>query len=133
MSLTEPEAVAAIALLAMYSDEVLAPEEDDALRDHLLSYPLFQDVDEDELGQMLVALEKGSRKDGGEALLAEACRHVGEFFAPTAFYIAVDIIAADGKVEVVESDFLARLRQLLKLPDEQARAITHVVSIARRA
>lgn len=113
--LSEQEGVAGIALLAMFADGIIAPEEDDVLRERLSGYPFFMNVSEAQLGIMLERLERYSHEHGGESLLIASAAAARPRLAATAFDIALDIIEADGEVVTEESTFLKRLRALLAL------------------
>lgn len=128
----EREAVAAIALLAMYSDHVLASEEDERLRTHLRSFPLFDEIEERDLGALLQRLERESRERGGQSLLERSCGRLRAWIRPTAFLVACDIVASDGRLAEEESRFLAQLAKLLDLPETTARHILEVVEIRTR-
>jgi tellurite resistance protein len=130
--MTRRDAVAGLALLAMYADGVLAPEEDDALREHLLTFPLFEQMDDAELGRFLATLESLSRERGGDELFEACCDALDERLRPTAFLVAADVVASDGKVEPSESAFLARLEKRLAIPRAQAEAILDVTRIRRQ-
>jgi hypothetical protein len=111
---SDREGVAGVALLAMFADGVIAEEEDEVLRDRLLQYPLFSDVDDDGLGRVL--------QRECAAAIAPALR-------PTAFLIAAEIVVADGDVAPEEDEYLALAAKALAFPEAQARAILDVVMI----
>lgn len=133
MIASEREGVAGIALLAMFADGVIAAEEDELLRERLLAYPLFQDLDDEGLGEVLERLERRSSQVGAGKLLDECVGAIGPRLAPTAYLLAAEIVAADGEVAPEEDAFLARLRKGLGLPDANARAIHDVLAIRARS
>ncbi|GEM_PF-4202020 len=129
---TDREGVAGVALLAMFADGVIAQEEDEVLRERLLQYPLFSDVDEDGLGRVLARLAAASRERGVDVVLREWASAIAPALRPTAFVIAAEIVAADGEVAPEEDDYLARAAKALQLPAAQAQQILDVVAMRLR-
>ncbi|MEA3199787.1 MAG: hypothetical protein QOE90_1215 [Thermoplasmata archaeon] len=132
MPLTEREGVAGIALLAMYADGVIMAEEDDLIRERLLQFPFFLELDEDALGRVLAAVEAHGEKVGPEKLLAESAAAVGPRLRPTAYLLATEVVMADGDYAPEEDEYLQKLRKALALSDEQARSIHEAVEIRAR-
>lgn len=129
---TEREGVAGVALLAVYADGVIVEEEDEVLRDRLLQYPLFSDVDEDGLGRALARLAGAAQAKGADLLLRECASVIPPALRPTAFLIAAEIVAADGEIAAEEDDYLLDAAKALALPEAQARQILDVVAIRAR-
>lgn len=71
--LTQREAIAAIAMLAMDADGALGAEEDGALRDLLMDSDAFAGATQRELSDVLVAVERHHQKLGGGGLRQVAC------------------------------------------------------------
>lgn len=122
-TLTQREGVAGVALLAMFSDGIIVAEEDDVLRAHLSAYPPFEEISERQLSEMLARLESLAAQRGEQALLEMSCSAIDSDLAPLAFLVAADIIAADGLVVLIESDFLLDLQQRLKLSSLQVEQV----------
>jgi uncharacterized tellurite resistance protein B-like protein len=129
---TDREGVAGVALLAMYADGVIAQEEDDVLRERLLEYPLFADLDDDGLGRVLERLSAASRERGAETMLRDWAAAIAPALRPTAFLIAAEIVAADGEVAPEEDDYLARAAKALELPPARSSQIVEVLAIRLR-
>lgn len=121
--LTPREGIAGIAFLAMFSDGVVAPEEDDALHDYVASMTHFEGASEREIADLLVRLERLERQHGDRALLDSCCAAVAGEHGRLAFAVAADILAADGSVAVEESEFLLELQRGLGLSDHDARKV----------
>lgn len=130
-TLTQREGVAGIALLAMFSDGIIAPEEDEVLRAHLATYPPFDSIPDHQLGEMLARLEAIATQNGEKALLEMSCGALTTEHAELAFLVAADIIAADGEVVLAESDFLTDLQKRLKLAPAQVERIFSEVESRR--
>ena len=111
--LTDREGVAGIAMLAMFADGIIRPEEDDVLRARLQEHPLFADASEGEVGRILAKLERASREAGADALLRACCDVVRAEFADQAMALATEIVQADEEVADAERDYLGALQQLL--------------------
>ena len=132
MAYTEREGVAGIALLAMYADGVIVQVEDEVLRERLLQYPLFSDLDEDGLSEVLVRMEAETRARGEEAMMAACAAAIGPWLRPTAYLVAAEIVVADDDVAPEETDYLARLRKTLGLDEAQAKPLLEAVAIRAR-
>lgn len=132
MSLTEREGVAGVAMLAMYADGVIMAEEDDLIRERLLQFPFFSEMDDDALGRVLSAIERHSEKVGPERLLLEASAVIGPRLRPTAYLLATEVVIADGDYAPEEDEYLQKLRKALALSDDQARSIHEAVEIRSR-
>ena len=126
------EAVAALALLAMYSDGVIAPEEDATVRERLGQFPLFEDMDDIELGRVLAAIAQRIKTDGDARVIAAACTAIPAPLRPTAFLLAAEVIASDGEVLLDESQYLARLEKELGIGSEAAMRIREVTGLRLR-
>lgn len=129
---SDREGVAGLALLAMFADGVIAPEEDEILRERLAQFPLFSDVDDDALGRVLARLADAASARGAELLMRECAAAVPPALRPTAFLIAAEIVVADGEVAPEETDYLQRAAKALALPEAQARRILDVLAIRAR-
>jgi len=129
MAWSEREGVAGVALLAMFADGVIAAEEDEILRERLLSYPLFEGMDDDALGEVLERLERRSEEVGPERLLDECAAALTPRLRPTAYMLAAEVIAADGVVVEEEDAFLARVRKTLGLAASTADAVREMVTV----
>lgn len=129
MHLSDREAVAAIALMAMYADEHIAAEEDATLRERLIQFPLFEQMPDNELGDILGRIESHIRAKGREAVMVECIRAIEPWLRPTAFLLAAEVVAADGTVALSESSFLSRLRKDFELPDATTKQIFEVTKM----
>ena len=132
MSLSDREGVAALAMLAMYADQHIAPEEDATLRARLCQFPLFEDMPDPELGDILVRIDKRIRKDGADRVIVEAASVVQPHLRATAFLLASEIVAADGTVALQESTYLGRLKKELHVDDRTADRIFEVTQMRLR-
>lgn len=132
MSFNDREGIAALALLAMYSDGVIAPEEDATLRERLGQFPLFEDMDEIEMGRVLVDISRKIKAEGEERVLSEACAAISSALRPTAFLLAAEVVASDGEVMLEESEYLARVEKALGLSADAASRIREVTGLRLR-
>ena len=131
--LTPQEALAGVALLAMDADGVLAGEEDEQLRDLLLSHDAFRDHDEETLGEVLASAERQARKLGLDAFLAQARVALDEDGRAAAFAIAADVVCADETLGDEESEFLLRIERGLGLSRATADLVLETLGVTRAA
>lgn len=130
--LSDREGVAALAMLAMYADDHIAPEEDAMLRARLCQFPLFEDIPDADLGHILATIEKRIRAQGADRTIGEAASVVQPHLRATAFLLASEIVAADGHVALQESTYLARLKKELHVDDRTADRIFEVTQLRLR-
>lgn len=132
MTLSDREGVAALAMLAMYADHHIAAEEDATLRSRLCQFPLFEDMPDPELGEVLSRIDKRIRAEGADKTMVEAARVVQPHLRATAFLLCVEVVAADGAVVLQESAFLAQLKKELHVDDRTADRIFEVTELRLR-
>lgn len=132
MTLSDREGVGALAMLAMYADQHIAPEEDATLRARLCQFPLFEDMPDAELGEVLARIEKRIRVEGVEKTITDAAAIVQPHLRATAFLLCAEVVAADGHVALQESAFLARLKKELHVDDRTADRIFEVTQLRLR-
>lgn len=127
--MSDRESVAALAMLAMYADGHIAAEEDATLRARLCQFPLFEDLPDPELSDVLVRIERRIRADGLDRILQECASAVQPHLRATAFLLAAEIVASDGSVLLQESTYLARLKKELQVDDRTADRIFEVTRL----
>lgn len=128
--LTEREALAGVALCAMYADGVADAEEDEDLVAVLTGLEAFADADEDAVRDALVRANEVSADLGDDALLDACCASLPSHLKPMAYAVALDIVGADGAVVAGELGFAHRLQKRLGLTDEECGAIRRAVEAA---
>lgn len=128
--LTDREALAGVALCAMYADGVAGAEEDDDLVAVLSGLEAFADADEDSVRDAVVKANAISSKQGDDALLDACCASLPPHLRPTAYAIALDVVGADGELAASELGFASRLQKRLGLTDEECAAIRRALQAA---
>jgi len=131
--LTPAEALVAVAYCAAYADGSMDMEESEELSEQLAECHALRSLDEDGLRAAMMRADEIARKQGEAALLARAASALPAQLRPTAFYLAVDLVAADDELAGEERGFLRTLGQKLGVPDPLAAQIVEVVAIRRRA
>jgi tellurite resistance protein len=111
----------------------MQPEESEELADQLRECRALAGVPDDEIEAAMVKVDEISRRDGDRKLLAYAAAALPPELRPTAFYMAVDLVAADGEVATEERRFIDRLAIALGIDAALAERILSVALIRNRA
>jgi tellurite resistance protein len=133
VSLDKKEAFAAIAVSAIASDGDISPEEMQRTAIDLLTLQTFRNDDLRDLANILNKVAGIIKRHGTGAALEAAKVSLKKEQLETAFFVAVDLVLADGVVEEAEKKFLERLQRTLELDDATVTKIVEVVLIKNHA
>ena len=125
-------AFAAVALCAVASDGVLAPQEVSALRRALEYRRPYRGMSEHQMGTLVDGLLRQLRDGGAIALVSEAAAALDHNQCLTAFALAADLIHADRSVVPQEKDYLRGLSDSLQLTREETERILTVMDVLYR-
>ena len=123
ISLSPPEAFAAIAVAAIAADGYLSNQERHRIVEVLLQVYLFQGYSEQRLTELLEKLFNLLSTRGIDPLVAIARESLPAELQETAFTVAVDLVLIDGELSPQEKSFLVRLWNIMDIPVETASQI----------
>jgi hypothetical protein len=124
-----PTAFAAIALAAVSWDGRLTKAGSRSLR-HVLDYRQpYAGWSDGRMAALMDQLLVSLRRQGPEALMADASQELPPHLRQTAFATAAEIMRSDGELEEEERRILLQLSQLLGLETDQARRIIEVMDV----
>ncbi|NJK39654.1 MAG: tellurite resistance TerB family protein [Oscillatoriales cyanobacterium RM2_1_1] len=132
INLTPAEAFAAIALVAIAADGVIANSESQILRATFARMQLFQDYSAESKNEMLTRLLDQIKQQGYEALMKVAVQKIPPDLKETAFAVATDITLSDGELADEEEQLLDALYNSLGLSEEIAAKIIDVMLIKNK-
>ena len=132
-ALSQPEAIAAIALAATASDGNLSDEQARGILSLLSGMKLFRYYSSDEINRMFEKLLNILRWEGINALFHSAKESLPYDLRETAFAIATDLVLADGVSPQEELEFLNDLSQDLGISGYIAIQIVQVMLVKNRA
>ncbi len=130
--LTPQESFAGILLGASACDGHIADDEVQGLVTALLRMKLFQRISEKQFNQTLNKLHGFLKKKGVDALIDACVQTLPQELDKSVFANAVDIVLADGVVEQDEKEFIAKLRDKLKIDPKVAKTIAEVMVIKNK-
>ncbi|MBI4312100.1 MAG: Tellurite resistance protein TerB [Chloroflexi bacterium] len=133
VSLSKPEGMAAIAIAAVAADGDISNEEVNRVAIDLATLKAFRSYDMREMGNTLNKVAGLIKRRGPAPVLAAANSILRKEEKESAFFVAADLVVADGVVEEKEREFLEELQKTLQVEDETALKIVEVVSIKNRA
>ncbi|WP_025781806.1 tellurite resistance TerB family protein [Candidatus Synechococcus spongiarum] len=122
-------AFAAVGHCAVWSDLDTSDVERNAFFEELNARHPYNTLEEAEWAALVDQLWDRHRKDGREALLAEATTALSPGQQLTAFAVACKIVASDGEVNHDEVNFLIRLAEINGLNILESRTILSVMQI----
>jgi tellurite resistance protein len=123
-SFTLQDALVAVMVATSASDDNLATPELLMITKIIDAMPVFQGYDQDRLKTVSqVVFDLFEEEDGIDALVGLVKEALPEGFNETAYALACDVAAADGRVPTWESEFLQILRQDLGVGRLAAAAI----------
>lgn len=129
IKLSKQEGFAAIAVACIAADGDVAPEEVRRTVASLATMPMFRDYDMRDLAGTLNKVA-GLIKRRGPASVVQAAKGVlSTEQAVAAFFVAADLVLADGTVEPEERQFLDDLQKTLGVESTLALKIVEVISI----
>ena len=122
-------AFAAIGHCAVWSDLDTSDVERNAFFEELHNRHPYNNLEEAEWTALVDQLWDRHRKDGREAMLAEATTALSPGQRLTAFAVACKIVASDGEINDDEVSFLIRLAETVGLNILESRTILSVMQI----
>ncbi|MBW4628317.1 MAG: tellurite resistance TerB family protein [Brasilonema octagenarum HA4186-MV1] len=131
-ALSQPEAIAAIALAATASDGNLSDEQARGILSVLSGMKLFRYYSNDEINRMFEKLLNILKWEGINALFHSAKESLPYDLRETAFAIATDLVLADGVSPQEELEFLNDLSQDLGISGYIAIQIVQVMLVKNR-
>lgn len=124
--LTPQEAVIYLMVMASASDGRMSERELRSIGRVVRSFPLFSAADEQALVDMAEACGALMSSEGGlHKVLTASAASLPAHLNETAYAAVVDVISADGGLEMTEIRVLELIRDALKVSDDGAAAIEH--------
>lgn len=124
--LTPQEAIIYLMVMASASDGRMSERELRSIGRVVRSFPLFSGSDEQELVATAEACGELMSSEGGlHKVLTAAASSLPAHLGETAYAAVIDVITADGGLEMTEIRVLELIRNALKIRDEGAAAIEH--------
>ncbi len=133
VTLNKAEAFAALGVAAVASDGEISPEEVHRIVLDMVTLRAFRGFDLRDLGNTLNKVAGLIKRRGVAPIIQAAKTTLNKDELLAAFFIAVDLVLADGVVENSEKKFLEELQATLQIDDATALKITEVVVIKNRA
>ncbi len=133
VTLNKQEAYAAVAVAAVAADGDVSAEEIQRTAIDLATLRAFRKYTMRDLGSTLETVAKLIKRRGPGPVLEAAKGVLQQGERESAFFVASDLILADGVVEKEEKEFLEELQRTLQVDDATALKIVEVVSIKNRA
>ncbi|MDY6902861.1 MAG: tellurite resistance TerB family protein [Cyanobacteriota bacterium] len=130
-ALTQAEAFAAIALIAIASDGNLSKKQARDIYKVLSNLKPLNSQSEDDIHSMFEVLSGIIRHEGVNNLFDAAKDSLSDDLRETAFAVAADLVLADG-ILIEEQDFLIELYQALRIQRETGQKIIEVMFIKNR-
>lgn len=119
-SLSQAEAVAAIAVAAIAADGYLLEEERQSIFSVMSNLHIFQKYSSRQRLKLLEKLFDVLRQQGGHTLVYSAKDALPPQLRETAFAVAINMVMADGTLVESEREFLHQLEQVLEIPESCA-------------
>jgi tellurite resistance protein len=122
--LSPQDALVAVMIALSASDETIRTAELVQISNLLETLPVFAEYEQDRLSQMgLLVTSLMEREDGLDRLFALVRRFLPERLRETAYALACDVAAADGRITALEARMLEEIRDELALDRLHAAAI----------
>jgi tellurite resistance protein len=132
VTLSPPEAFAAITLAATAIDGYLTEEEAHCISSRLSRMKLFSSYSNELMNRLFDKILSILRRDGMNTLFNTAKESLSQDLREAAFAVAADILLIDGIVAEEEKNFLNDLYQALGISSEIGLQIMQVISIKNR-
>ncbi|MBW4681750.1 MAG: tellurite resistance TerB family protein [Microcoleus vaginatus WJT46-NPBG5] len=116
-SLSQAEAVAAIAVVAISADGYLLEEERQSLFSVMADLQVFKEYSSRQRLKLLEKLFDLLRQKGAHTLVYSAKDALSPKLRETAFAVAINMVMADGTLVETEREFLRQLEQVLEIPE----------------
>lgn len=133
LKLDKREAFGAVAVAAVASDGDVSPEEVQRIAIDLATLKAFRKSDLRDLSNVLSKVAGLVKKRGIGPVLEAAKASLNKDELAAAFFVAVDLVLADGVVEEGEKKFLEELQKTIGMDDATATKIAEVVLIKNKA
>jgi len=133
IKLDKKEAFGAVAVAAVASDGDVSPEEVQRIAIDLMTLKAFRKADLRDLANILNKVAGLIKKRGIGPVLQAAKNSLTKDELGAAFFVAVDLVLADGVVEENEKKFLEELQRTIGMDDATATKIAEVVVIKNKA
>ncbi len=133
IKLDKKEAFGAVAVAAVASDGDVSPEEVQRIAIDLMTLKAFRKSDLRDLSNVLNKVAGLAKKRGIGPVLQAAKVSLSPEELAAAFFVAVDLVLADGVVEENEKKFLEELQHTIGMDDNTATKIAEVVLIKNKA
>jgi tellurite resistance protein len=133
IKLNKPEAFAAVAVATIASDGNISPEELQRTVINLSTIQFFRKYDLKDLSNTLNKVAGILNRRGSGPLMEAVKATLSHEHLETAFFVAADLILADGIVEAEEKKFLEELQHTLQIDEAIALKIVDVALIKNRA
>ena len=133
IKLDKKESFGAIAVAAVASDGDISPEEVQRIAIDLMTLKAFRKADLRDLAGILDKVAGLVKKRGAGPVLQAAKNGLGPDELAAAFFVAVDLVLADGTVEETEKKFLEELQRTIGMDEATATKIAEVVLIKNKA
>ncbi len=133
VTLSKPEAFAAIGVAAVASDGVISQEEVQRIIIDLATLKSFRNHDLRDLGNTLNKVAGLIKRRGTMPVLQAAKAALTKEELQASFFVAADLVLADGVIEPEEKKFLEDLQATLQLDDSTALKIVEAVVIKNQA
>jgi tellurite resistance protein len=132
ITLSTPEAFAAVAVAAIAADGQVSDEEANRTALNLATVAAFRGFELREMGDVLNRVALLIQRRGPAAVLSAARQALSAAQAEGAFFLAADLTLADGTFDGDEREFLEKLKNTLGVNDSTALKIVEVVVIKNR-
>lgn len=133
IKLDKKEGFAAVAVAAVASDGDVSPEEVQRIAIDLMTLKTFRKADLRDLANILNKVAGLAKKRGIGPVLQAAKASLNPDELAAGFFVAVDLVLADGVVEENEKKFLEELQRTIGMDDATATKIAEVVVIKNKA
>jgi tellurite resistance protein len=133
IKLDKKEAFGAVAVAAVASDGDVSPEEVNRIIADLVTLKAFRRSDARDLSNVLNKVAGLIKKRGIGPVIQAAKAGLNQDELGAAFFVAVDLVLADGVVEENEKKFLEELQHTIGMDDATATRIAEVVVIKNKA
>lgn len=133
LTLTKDEAFAAVAVAAIAADGTISEDEVNRTAMNLAAIPMFRSYDLRDMGGVLNKVAGLIKRRGAAGVLSAAKTALSKEQAEAAFFLATDLVLADGMVEREERQFLEDLTSVIGVDEPTALKIVEVVVIKNRA
>ncbi len=133
ITLNKPEGMAAIAIVAVAADGEIGEDEINRVVIDLATLRAFRRYDTRDLSNVLNKVAGLVKRRGAGPVLTAANSVLRKEEKESAFFVAADLVLADGTVEAEEKKFLEELQTTLSIDDATALKIVEVCSIKNRA